>query len=321
MFQLESNDDLGRKLVFPLIKVKTTIGRDPGCDIVLDDQDVSRKHARLYMMGNQVKITDEDSVNGTYVNNERIEDMVDLLPNSELIIGSNQFFLRHTDEEPSQEDLHLTMMLTIDQLREQTQSYPLMNGDTPMPPRESAPSAAEQEDMAATRPVDIEELLENIYHKKISFMAHPSLEVIYGPDKGKRYLLVPGEHQIGRSANCNIRLSDSKISALHGIVQVGKGKIVYLDQGSKNGSILNNRLVANHTLKHRDVLVLGGTKLKFVQPSEVKKHELEVAVLDEEALAVPPSRSWLSRYGLWLGVGTAAVALVIFLLLLLVNRG
>jgi len=320
MFQLESNDDLGRKLVFPLVKVKTTIGRDHGCDIVLDDVDVSRKHARLYVMGNQIKIRDEDSVNGTYVNNERIQDMVDLLPGSELIIGSNQFFLRHADEEPSQEDLNLTMMLTIDQLREQTQSYSLVGAEQERKVEETA-TDEDLREMAATAPLDIDQLLENIYHKKISFMAHPSIEVIYGPDKGRKYLLVPGEHQIGRGANCNIRLSDAKISALHGIVQAAKGKIVYLDQGSKNGSILNNRLVDSHSLKHRDVLVLGSTKLKFIQPREAKKNEIEVAILDEEALASVQPRSWLSRFGMWLGVGAGAVALAIFLLILIINRG
>ena len=158
MFQLESSDDLGRKLVFPLVKVMTTIGRDPNCDIVLADDDVSRHHAKIYLMGGVVKIKDENSVNGTYVANARIAEMTVMPSGSELIIGSNQFFLRESHD-VVEEDLALTSVLTIDQLRDMTTDF---NEALDALPPDSG-------DMAKTVVVDKQEMLENIYLKKINF--------------------------------------------------------------------------------------------------------------------------------------------------------
>jgi pSer/pThr/pTyr-binding forkhead associated (FHA) protein len=308
MFVLESRDDLGRRLVFPLVKVRTTIGRDPNCDIVLDDQDVSRRHARVYVMGEQVKIKDEGSANGTFVNNVAIADLTDMATGSELIVGSNQFFLRRAEDAPAEgDDLQLTTVLSIDQLREMTRSFASLLDDTPEP----------SEDIAATVLIDKKEMLENIYHKKIAFQLHPSLEVLFGADKGKRYMLTPGEHRIGRGANCNVRLNDPMVSGLHGTIEVTDGKVVYTDEQSKNGSILNNKIVTTHPLQNRDVLVLGNTKLKFVHPKQGSGRAIADAPLPlEPAGAVVMIAQWAP----WVLAGVAAGALVIVLLKLFVLR-
>jgi adenylate cyclase len=50
-----------------------TIGRDPGCDIVLDDLQVSRNHALLRRLGNgDYYLVDEGSSNGSYINGKLI---------------------------------------------------------------------------------------------------------------------------------------------------------------------------------------------------------------------------------------------------------
>ncbi len=51
----------------------TTIGRAPQSDVFLDDITVSRSHARLERTPNGPQLTDLGSLNGTYVNRERIE--------------------------------------------------------------------------------------------------------------------------------------------------------------------------------------------------------------------------------------------------------
>ncbi len=50
-----------------------SIGRGEDSDIFLDDITVSRNHARLDRVGPGFRVTDEGSLNGTYVNKELIE--------------------------------------------------------------------------------------------------------------------------------------------------------------------------------------------------------------------------------------------------------
>ena len=52
----------------------TTVGRHPGSDIFLDDVTVSRRHAEFYRHGAGFIVRDVGSLNGTYVNRERIEE-------------------------------------------------------------------------------------------------------------------------------------------------------------------------------------------------------------------------------------------------------
>ena len=50
-----------------------TLGRDPQCDIFLNDMTVSRKHAELTFNEDGCVITDTNSYNGVWVNDKAIE--------------------------------------------------------------------------------------------------------------------------------------------------------------------------------------------------------------------------------------------------------
>jgi FHA domain/zinc-ribbon domain len=52
----------------------TLVGRHPDSDIFLDDVTVSRRHAEFYRLGGRFTVRDVGSLNGTYVNRERIEE-------------------------------------------------------------------------------------------------------------------------------------------------------------------------------------------------------------------------------------------------------
>ena len=65
-----------------------TVGRHPESDVFLDDITVSRKHIELRLSARGYSITDSGSLNGTYLNGERIEEDPILLTNGdELQIG------------------------------------------------------------------------------------------------------------------------------------------------------------------------------------------------------------------------------------------
>jgi hypothetical protein len=64
----------------------TSAGRHPDSDIFLDDVTVSRRHAEFYRHGDGFTVRDVGSLNGTYVNRERIED-AELFGGDEVQIG------------------------------------------------------------------------------------------------------------------------------------------------------------------------------------------------------------------------------------------
>ena len=64
----------------------TRAGRHPDSDIFLDDITVSRRHAEIVRAGDGYSVRDAGSLNGTYLNRERIDD-APLANGDELQIG------------------------------------------------------------------------------------------------------------------------------------------------------------------------------------------------------------------------------------------
>lgn len=65
-----SGPNLGKRYI--LDEGKMDVGRAPNVNIVVNEQSVSRRHARCYQTNGNIEIEDLNSSNGTYVNNTRI---------------------------------------------------------------------------------------------------------------------------------------------------------------------------------------------------------------------------------------------------------
>ncbi len=65
----------------------TTAGRHPDSDIFLDDITVSRRHVEVRRSGETYTAADAGSLNGTYVNRQRIDGKVVMANGDELQIG------------------------------------------------------------------------------------------------------------------------------------------------------------------------------------------------------------------------------------------
>ena len=63
------------------------IGRSPDVEVVINDTNVSRRHAELWRTSDGVAVRDLQSTNGTFVNGHRI-DAVSLSPRDDLTIGA-----------------------------------------------------------------------------------------------------------------------------------------------------------------------------------------------------------------------------------------
>lgn len=82
---IQAGPDTGKE--FPLSGEVITIGRERGNQIALDDPKTSRRHAELRWQGTGYTITDLGSVNGTFVNDVRIEVPQMLQPGDTVKVG------------------------------------------------------------------------------------------------------------------------------------------------------------------------------------------------------------------------------------------
>ena len=82
-------EDVGRRVVVPVSREWTRIGRSLAADMRFDDATVSRRHALIVRQADGVSVLDDRSLNGVYVNGERVEWSV-LADGDEILVG------RHT---------------------------------------------------------------------------------------------------------------------------------------------------------------------------------------------------------------------------------
>ncbi|HNS06704.1 MAG TPA: FHA domain-containing protein [Anaerolineaceae bacterium] len=74
---------------YPLEKTEIYLGRDLSNDVVINDPEVSRRHARLVLTGNTYVIEDLGSTNGTFLRGQRLSAPMLLNPGETITIGEN----------------------------------------------------------------------------------------------------------------------------------------------------------------------------------------------------------------------------------------
>jgi len=77
---------------------ESTIGRDPKCDIRIEDEAVSRVHCTLLLSDSEILVRDEKSVNGTFVNTRRLRGEWQLEDGDSLQVGPQLFSIRIEQE-------------------------------------------------------------------------------------------------------------------------------------------------------------------------------------------------------------------------------
>ena len=95
--QVTAGPDLGRSLT---LSVGTYfVGKGHGCDLVLSDHAVSRRHLELSVLADGIQIRDVGSTNGSFVGGARF-DTVRGVAGTTVVIGQTELVLSH-DEAPS----------------------------------------------------------------------------------------------------------------------------------------------------------------------------------------------------------------------------
>jgi pSer/pThr/pTyr-binding forkhead associated (FHA) protein len=106
-----------------------------------------------------------------------------------------------------------------------------------------------------------------------------ALHVLQGRPSGKRLEFPPGEYYFGRGAECHVRPDSDWVSRQHCRLRVTPDGASIRDLGSRNGTLVNGRLVVGERLLlHGDQVQVG--PLVF-----------EVRYPDVPAVADPASRT------------------------------
>lgn len=95
------------------------------------------------------------------------------------------------------------------------------------------------------------------------------LVCIYGPELGKSWAL-SAPISIGRGPQNDIVLDLDNVSRKHCVVTPENGRVLVEDQGSTNGSYLNNEEISKGELRNGDHLKVGGAIFKFLSGGNIE---------------------------------------------------
>ena len=87
-------EDSGRRIVVPVSREWTRIGRSLAADVRFDDSTVSRRHALIVAQADGVRVLDDRSLNGVFVNGERVE-WRELRDADEIVVGRYRLTFLH----------------------------------------------------------------------------------------------------------------------------------------------------------------------------------------------------------------------------------
>lgn len=90
------------------------------------------------------------------------------------------------------------------------------------------------------------------------------LEIVGGPDQGKKKKFKGVRMVIGRTPGVDLQLSDASVSRRHVELIYGDEGVMMKDLGSGNGTKVNGTKVAEKKLDHGDVISIGKTQIKFI---------------------------------------------------------
>jgi hypothetical protein len=95
ILEIVEGGDAGRKVE---LADALELGRDPSAAIAIKDDQVSRRHARVFFEAGQATVEDLGSTNGTYVNDQLIASPRPLEPDDRIRVGATVLQLRTSQQ-------------------------------------------------------------------------------------------------------------------------------------------------------------------------------------------------------------------------------
>lgn len=208
-------------------KKMISIGRTSGNDIVLDNKAVSRKHALIEFNESSALIMDNESVNGTFVNNRKITEEV-LKDNDQITIGKfDLIYHRDALKETQLAYLDGTMVLKTRKQRE------LLEKDKKA--------------------------------RKIAEVAGGSVLLGEAYTTRKRFPLNRPVITFGKSRFVNIPVKGFLVSRIQAKIIKDKDDFLLVNLGRKGKIRVNGESVQRYRLKNDDLIEVGKSVFRFIK--------------------------------------------------------
>jgi pSer/pThr/pTyr-binding forkhead associated (FHA) protein len=211
-----------------------SIGRLPDNDIVIDNDAVSGKHARIVSNGDEYYVEDLNSTNGTFVNNKRIRSRK-LKDEDIIVIGKHD----------------LIFEMTEDGYGNGIGSPEFSNGMTSRDKTSKLDSSEYKKMMA-----------QNVYDANKATL----LILKFKGQQIRKYILKPDkELMIGRLGGNDIVFENDAVSGRHAKIYAQDDEYFIQDLNSTNGTLVNKNQIKSHSLKDEDIIAIGKHELIYCQ--------------------------------------------------------
>ncbi|HSB53122.1 MAG TPA: FHA domain-containing protein [Gemmatimonadales bacterium] len=252
------------------------IGREAGCDIVVPNKDVSRRHAEIFASPQGYVLVDS-STNGTFVNAERVEAQR-LLARADVIrIGDHEFRF-YADRMPDVPSLVNAPPLAPAPAAPAPPPAPVftpppamppaaagaaerlshtMHGMPPAQPPAPPPAPAPEPPRAAPAP-----RAPNTTPALATFLVRS------GQLKGQRLTVRVPVVNIGRAEYNDLVLPDDSVSGAHAKLQRREGIWVLIDNDSTNGTWVDGERVTGETMLGPGAVVRFGEVSAMFEPTD-----------------------------------------------------
>jgi pSer/pThr/pTyr-binding forkhead associated (FHA) protein len=242
--------------VFPLAD-KIVVGRDPSCEIVIDAETVSSRHAELELSGSTLSLRDLDSSNGTFVNGEKVTEAT-LKPGDEIKFDIVAMRVQGPEPDIKKTEVRPAVGVAETKVREA------------VGPAGTQLRSAVSDSEAAEAGVKLV-----VTEGKVSVTSFP----LKGPGM-----------TIGRIDDNDIALDDDTVSSRHAELSFSDGAWTIKDLGSSNGVFINGEKVDSGPLKPGDELGIGMIRLRLESAAGMAATQL-VSSQDQATRVVPPSQA------------------------------
>lgn len=231
------------------------IGRDAGCDVVVTNKDVSRRHAEIMATPKGYLLVD-GSTNGTFVNGRRVTGQQVLARADVIRIGDHEFRF-YADVAPAPAP-PAPPSGAAHRLANTMHATPVYRAPKPAPSKPAPPPAtpASPPPAAAAR------------RKGAAPGALAFLVVRSGALKGQRLPIRVPVVNIGRADYNDIPLPDESVSTTHAKIQRREGIWMVVDLDSTNGTFVDGERVTGDASLAPGALVRFGEVRAFFEPAD-----------------------------------------------------